>query len=300
MYRATALLLLAIAVLAACGTTKGELRPGDDESEIGGIFLSQPQLVTFTALQDDPEAYQDQLVRVSGSFFRLPAPECVIFTGPGTSWSLIADKLRLDALGFEESLQLVRPGTGLTVDGIFRKYEGPLGCGKRPPVDVAWYLETIRIVQPNPIARAIGTLDSSMSPVQPPAMWSPTPLSTIMVTEQSTQAATATSSGSIPTATPTAFGSATLIPTPTVSGTPPTQVVTVTPSPSGTQTNGTATVIPSPTPTLGPGTSQPTPTNTIQPTPGPTQPPISTSTPGGYPPPTPPTPSSSPTGYPLR
>jgi hypothetical protein len=268
----------------------------------GGIIASQPQLVTFDELQEDPEAYQDELIRVTGSFFRLPPPECLLYTGPGTSWSLISDNLRLDALGFEQSLQLVRPGIELTVDGIFRKYEGPLGCGKRPPEGIAWFLETTQIVQPNPLARVIGTVESDLPPIFPPLLGSPTPPGTIPpnVTANPTFGISPTPPGTVPTATPspavTIIGTATA----TAIATSGTQIPTATPSPSSTSGSGTATVTPLPTPTSGPGTTTPVPTSTVQPTPGPTQPPLSTSTPGGYPIPTPPTPTSSPTGYPGK
>ncbi|MGB3717846.1 MAG: hypothetical protein WA996_25805 [Candidatus Promineifilaceae bacterium] len=300
MHRLIGIIVLPILALSACGYNKGELKPFDPDSASGGIIASQPQLVTFDELQEDPEAYQDELIRVTGSFFRPPPPECLLYTGPGTSWSLISDDLRLDALGFEQSLQLVRPGLELTVDGIFRKYDGPLGCGKRPPVGIAWFLETTQIVQPNPLARVIGTVESDLPPIFPPLLVSPTPPGTVSpgVTANPTLGISPTLPGSIPTVTPSPVGTVVGTATATAVATAGTQIPTATPSPSSTSINSTPTVTPSPSPTSGPGTTTPIPTNTVQPTPGPTQPPLSTSTPGGYPIPTPPTPTSSPTGYP--
>jgi hypothetical protein len=300
MRRLVGIFLLFVLVLSACGGNKGELKPFDPDSESGGSFGSQPQLVTFDELQADPESFQNELIRVTGSFFRLPPVECLVYTGPGTSWSLISGNLRLDALGFEESLQLVRPGIELTVDGIFRKYEGPLGCGKRPPDGIAWFLETIQIVQPNPLARVIGTVEVDQPPIFPPALTSPTPPSTLPpgVTPSPTIGISPTAPGSIPTATPSPAITVVGTPTATTTAASGTQIPTPTPSPSSTPVPGTPTTTPTPTSTPGPGTPTATPANTVQPTPGPTQPPLSTSTPGGYPIPTPPTPTSSPTGYP--
>jgi hypothetical protein len=300
MHRVVGIIILAALVLAACGRNKGQLKPNPAEEGSRGVISSQPQLVTFAELQEDPEAYRDAFIRVTGSFFRLPARECLLSTGPGTSWSLISDNLRLDALGFEELLQLVRPGTELTVDGIFRKYEGPLGCGKRPAVEIAWFLETTQIVQPNPLARVIGTLEGSLPPILPPSVLSPIPPGIVLPspTGSPTSAISPTPTGMVPTATPSPAGTPSVTSTPTVIGTPGTIIPTATPSSSSTPLSGTPTATPSPTSTSIPGTPTQTPTGTIQPTPGPTQPPLSTSTPGGYPIPTPPTPTSSPTGYP--
>jgi hypothetical protein len=39
----------------------------------------------------------------------------------------------------------------MTVEGYWRLYEGPLGCGKNAPRAAIWYLEVLRIVEPNPL-----------------------------------------------------------------------------------------------------------------------------------------------------
>ena len=111
----------------------------------------QAQLVTFSELQADPESFQNRLVRVSGSLLKLPPPGCLPYSGPGIEWALIAEELRLDAIGFERVISLLTNGLPMTVDGFFRLYEGPLGCGKGAPDGSAWYLEVIQIVQPNPL-----------------------------------------------------------------------------------------------------------------------------------------------------
>ncbi len=300
MHRLYWIALAITILLAACSGGKGVLKPLDSDSGQAGIIASQPQLVTFSELQDDPEAYKDKLVRVTGSFFHLPNPKCLIASGPKTSWSLISENLRLDAIGFEQSLQLVRPETVLTVDGIFRKYDGPLGCGKRPPNGVAWFLETSQIVQPNPLARVIGTVEIGSPPLLPPLIGSPTPPGTVPVdpTGMPPIGASPTGPGTIPTATPTTLATAVQTGTSTAVATAGTIIPTVTPSPNSTTINPTTTGTPSVTPTANPGTGTAIPTSTVPQTPGPTQPPLSTSTPGGYPVPSTPTPTSSPTAYP--
>ncbi len=290
--------ILTIFVLTACSTNKGELRPLHADEGIGEIIGDQPQLVTFSELQADPEAYRDTLIRVTGSFFQLPPPDCLTYSGPGTRWSLISDNLRLDAIGFERSVLLVPPGTELTVDGIFRNYEGPMGCGKRPEVGTAWFLETTRIVQPNPLARTFGTVESGLPPILPPPFASPTipGVAPPGATATPVLGVSPTPTGFIPTTTPSPATTVIGTLTPTSSPTSGPSIPTTTASPTVTVGPGTPTTTPTSTPTPIPGTPTPSPTNSVPPTPGPTTPPLSTSTPGAYP--IPPTPDGSPTGYP--
>jgi hypothetical protein len=293
-----ALIAFAVVFLSACGS-KGELRPLHAEEDSGGVIGDQPQLVTFAELQAEPEAYKNTLIRVTGTYYRLSPPDCIVYSGPDTNWSLIVDNLRLDSQGFERSIQIVSDGVELTVDGIFRKYEGPLGCGKRPDADVAWFLETTQIIQPNPLSRVIGTVVSGQPPLLPPGSGSPTPPGTIPANSSATPTIVISPSPTrlVPTATPslviTTIGTATPTPSPS-SGT---SIPTMTPSPTQTLGPGTPSVTPSTTPAPLPGTPTQSPTNPAQPTLGPTQPPLSTSTPGAYP--IPPTIEPSPTGYPI-
>lgn len=292
------LIALAVLFLSACGS-RGELRPLHAEEEPGGIIGDQPQLVTFADLQADPEAYKDTLIRVTGTFYRLSPPDCLVYSGPDTNWSLISDNLRLDAQGFERSIQIVPDGVELTVDGVFRKYEGPLGCGKRPEAGVSWFLETTQIVQPNPLSRVIGTLVSGQPPLQPPGVENSTPPGTVPAEGTATPTIDISPSATslVPTATPSLAITTIGTMTPTSSPTAGTSIPTMTPSPTLTLGPGTPSVTPTSTPTPVPGTPTASPTNPAPPTLGPTQPPLSTSTPGAYP--IPPTAEPSATGYPI-
>ncbi len=278
--------LLILPAFAACSGRDGVLKPLRTV-EPGQIMLAaQPQLVTFSDLQNDPEAFQDRLVRVSGTLLKLPPPTCIPNSGPVIEWALIAEELRMDAIGFERAIRLLVDGTPMTVDGIFRLYEGPLGCGKGAPEGSAWFLEVIRIVQPNPLVGAGGSAGvvvpsttTSGGPLLPPGS-SATP------TIQSTPPGTGTP-GAVPTMTP-------------VGGLPPTATMTPaggTPSTTSIPT-ATATSLSTPqltsTSTLLTPTSTPTPTSTRGPGPTPTP----TATLGGYPNPATPTPTGTVDGYP--
>lgn len=122
----------------------------------------QAHEVGFAELNDDPAAFQNQRLQVSGSYTRMPAPECLDHSGPAIRWSLVADDLQLNAVGFENLLRLVEEGIEMTVVGTWRVYRGPVGCGKEPPGGVVWYLEVDRILEPNPLQ---GTVDPALTVV---------------------------------------------------------------------------------------------------------------------------------------
>jgi len=282
-------------LLVACSTQDGQLKPLRPGEEGGMLLAAQPQLVTFSQLQADPEAFQDRLLRVSGSLFKAPLPDCVPYSGPLIEWALIADALRLDAVGFENAVGLLLDGAPMTVDGIFRLYEGPLGCGKAASDGTAWYLEVLRIVQPNPLVASApqpgGIIPSSATPGGPIVP----PGSTATPTSQITPPTSGTP-GIVPTTTST--GTPPVVPTATA--TPGLGTVTVTSFPTASSTSqftptpSRLPITPTPTPTSAQGTpgATPTPTATVDQYPGPGTP-TATATVDGYPPP-----GMTPTGYP--
>ncbi|HIP73416.1 MAG TPA: hypothetical protein EYH05_18705, partial [Anaerolineae bacterium] len=115
---------------------------------------SQPELVTFTELNNNAAAYQNKFIRITGNYFPQKLPNCAPYSGPIFRSVLVSDELQLDILGGETVLSIVPVNTRLTVDGIWRKYDGSVGCGKEPPRQTLWYLEITNIVAPNPIVGA--------------------------------------------------------------------------------------------------------------------------------------------------
>lgn len=232
---------------------------------------NEAAFVTFSELNADPAAYQNQFIRVSGRFNPLIPPACQPYNGPRIYWSLLSEDLQLDGIGFEAILREVPADTILTVQGIWRQYEGPYGCGKQPPTNVAWYLELIQIIEPNPLfgadAIALNTILGNPTPVEegestPTAVvieptateGLETPLA-VTATPTPTPSLLTTATGTV-TATPTLFG------TPTATTTPGTATATLTPTATptlGTVVPGTPTETVTPTPTL----------NSVPPTPNP-------------------------------
>lgn len=251
----------------------------------------QALLVDFDALNDNPSDYVNQRIRVSGNYLRLEQVNCALFSGPRIQWGLVAEGLQLNAKGFEAIvLSILPPDTPMTVDGIWRRYAGPAGCGKEPARGL-WYLEVEQIVQPNPLMAGSITPAAVLS-ITPPPFPTVTPTGTASQTPVGPSPTVAiTIVSTVVVNTPTITGTA-------VSGTPTfpatstaTATATATASPGpGTPTavSGTATPTPTASGTPGSGTVVPTPTNSA----------LVTATPGGYPGPTSPAPTIPPSPYP--
>lgn len=242
-----------------------------------GTTAAEPDEIGFAELNADPAAFLGRRLQVSGEYAPLPAPECLDFTGPIIRWSLVADELQLNAVGFEPLLTLLEPGTAMTITGFWQAYRGPLGCGKEPEDGTVWYLAVDRIVEPNPLTGATGPLPTVVPgealPTLGPEATLGTPTPTVEFTPTITESLTVTAT--LGAATPDGL-------TPTVAGTPPpvTPLVTVgSPAPtSETPLSGTPLTTP-------PAGSSPTPSPTGG-TPGTTTPGLPTNTPSGtgYPP----------------
>lgn len=273
--------ILLLTFVVACSDQEGQLKPINEGSENGLIINNQPQLVTFSELQADPAYYRDQLIRVTGTYIPLSFPDCYPFSGPGADWALISEGLRLDVVGFDQATKLVSQDTIMTVDGFFRLYEGPIGCGKNAPIETAWFLEILQVVQPNPVVSSgrlasaggfVGIPSPQASPTDLAGLGESLPL--VEGTEQPTNVPTATPGDIVPavptsTITPSPTGSPRTTAIPTASPTP-----TVTPIGRGTT---------SPTATRTPTSAQSVPTNTPRSGPLPTSPALPTATLGGYP-----------------
>ncbi|WP_420645690.1 hypothetical protein [Candidatus Leptofilum sp.] len=271
---------------------------GDTAVSPNSTLNPQATLVDFDALNDNPSDYVNQRIRVSGNYLQLEPVDCAQFSGPRIQWGLVAASLQLNARGFEAIvLPIVPPNTQMTLQGIWRRYPGPAGCGKEPDRGL-WYLEVEQIVAPNPLVAGTATPVGVLS-VTPPAF--PTVTPTVI-------------DGSQPPALGTPIPNVTIVSTvivntpiggiPTVIGTVVAGTPTFTPTILATATN-----TPTPglgTPTAVPGTASPTPTPTASSTPGsgptdptPTSASFVTATPGnGYPAPTSPAPTNTPSSYP--
>lgn len=259
---------------------------------------TQPQLVNFSDLNEDPLAYLNQRLRVAGQYTPLGTPLCDPASGPQFQWALLDGSTQMNATGFDSVLKLLPADTLIQVDGFWRRYEGPLGCGKQPAEGVVFYLEVTNIVQPNPLVGSDGVV-LIVTPTAVTPLDEPTPIltgtlaitSTLTTTPTSQSITLTTTITNTPTSTPTATPTIDMTNTPSATPLPNvTLTATPTPTPSRTPTN-TPTIDPSssPTPTTDPAIT-PTPSQTPEPFPtDPNTDPIPTlpqTTPDdGYPPP---------------
>jgi hypothetical protein len=291
------LILVVVFFLAACSSRQGTLKPiATVENEVGGRISAQPILATFSELQADPQYFRDRQIRVTGNFILPNLPDCQPYSGPVASWALVSEELRLDTVGFDMLLGLAPEGLSLTVDGFFRQYEGPSGCGKEPKPSIVWYLEVTKIVQPNSLVRGPVTVAEIQSVTLVPSNPS--------VETGSEGGLDSSSDTGTPFSQRTPGSTDQVVPTPTPLGTGSTSA-----DPQGTElpfstrtptriTTSPGTSVPSPTNESG--TSVSTPTNPPQPTvtPTPTRVPddgtssplptvTATATLSGYPPPIP-------------
>ena len=234
-------------------------------------------VLTFAELNADPDAYRDRRIQVAGDFASVPPPTCTPHAGPSIRWSLVAEELQLNAVGFENVLRLLAEGTPMTVTGIWRLYSGPAGCGKAPPDANVWFLAVDQIVEPNPLFGEGGAMltvvaGSPLATLPPLDLTVPTATATPTLTATVPLAPPDAPLATTPAVLPTIGAAATATPTTTATLATPGTAGTPTPTPTPTQT-GT----PGPSPTAGPS---PTPSATIEGG-ATTEPGIPTATPGG-------------------
>ncbi len=245
-----------------------------------------PITVSFGELNENPTAFLNQTIVVNGNYLPLEKAQCLRHSGPNFEWSLTADNLQLDALGYERIVRLVPAGTSMTIQGIWRLYQGPLGCGKDPAKGSAWYLDVMKILQPNPLVGEggqvipiiIGDGDQGF-----PALL-PTLETDGMIPTVTIDLLTVTVDGT-ELVLPTVEGQVTFTPTPTaVDGVPPTATIqqTLTPlAPTETIVPGQTATVVTMTPVATNDPSIPTGTHTPE---APPVPPTATQNPdGGYP-----------------
>lgn len=154
------LLLLLLAIAASCNGRDNNrgLKPFRSTREpFGNVGSGDVVILSFTDLNNDPVAYQNQRIRVTGDKITIQTINCRLYTGPVFTWGLIGDDLQLTALGFEKLVNRLPDGLTMTVEGVWRQYNGPLGCGKEPVDGSAWYLQVERIIAPNPLPLMDGT-----------------------------------------------------------------------------------------------------------------------------------------------
>lgn len=271
-------------LVSGCLGEEGQSEIHSNLLQTEGAVPSGPALVAeVSELSQAPEAYAGSLVQVTGQYRRAPLIVCdgISRLSP-VSWLLVEGERQIGARGFEHLVEpLLPPGLTVTVQGVWRHWRGPVGCGKDAPVRDVWHLVVTDFVAPSPVARVTLTPvgQTPRETVQPedevvtPSPTGPEPVGTpVSATNTSTAtavpSATPRSTTTSGAATPTA--SSTSIPEETPTSDAGTASSTATPAEgqaTATAATGTATVesAASPTATSTSASGQGTATATTAP-----------------------------------
>lgn len=144
--------LILLLLLLGCSGREGLLWPSSPSPTPIGTVLPPPIPVNFETLNADPLVFRNKMIRVDGIYRAADRISCQPYKGPEIDWHLIADGFEMNITGQRQVVELAPELASLTVDGVWRLYQGPVGCGKEPERDFVWYLETVRIVEPNPFS----------------------------------------------------------------------------------------------------------------------------------------------------
>ncbi|MEM7802425.1 MAG: hypothetical protein AAF633_24745 [Chloroflexota bacterium] len=242
--------LLIILIGVGCSSTSGLLWPNIPSPTPIGTVLPPPIPVNFETLNADPLVFRNKLILVEGIFTSATPTGCIPYKGPQVNWHMVADNLEMDISGLSDVAQLTPELARLKVEGIWRLYEGPLGCGKEPERGFAWYLEAVRVVEPNPLifSQSGSLVIQSENQVAEEISESAPTDGTENV--EATPTATQTVPPTEVVSSPTPLNTATPLPTVTTGSSPPTVTPSRTPSSAAaTRQAPTATLVTSITPT---------------------------------------------------
>ncbi|GMQ79247.1 MAG: hypothetical protein BMS9Abin02_1815 [Anaerolineae bacterium] len=146
------LCLVIIIAISACQSEEQEPVLSSPAATIAGKPL-QPVSVSPITLVRNPSALEDQYIELAGNYKQLPIQVCAgeSHSSP-IGWHLATGDLEIPASGFEQQLRdLGEDGLPLVVEGRWKQWEGPVGCGRRVPVQQIWYLAVTEIISPNPL-----------------------------------------------------------------------------------------------------------------------------------------------------
>lgn len=290
MTRAVRLGLLGLGLVVLIGLALGwALRPRGANSPLYPLLPSptiqpalvsgDPQPISFTELNNAPADHRNRRIQVSGAYTPVTPPSCRPYSGPRIGWSLVSEGLQLNAVGYESVLNLLAAGTEMTVTGVWRAYQGPLGCGKGPAVGTVWYLQVDKILQPNPLFATAQPMLTVVADEAGPLGFA-TPLPTTIIDTMPTEEPTPELPSDFPPEEPpivamTATPEPTQLPTTPLAPLPPTPDSFSTVDPNATPTPFLTQETPTIDPNATPGLETPTPV-------------FPTNTPdgSGYPPPT--------------
>ncbi|MFK7803080.1 MAG: hypothetical protein AB8G95_15720 [Anaerolineae bacterium] len=235
--------------LSACRGSDGAFGPISPTPTQIGVVNRPPVPVDFETLDSDPFVFVDRFVRVTGRYVPPRQIVCARQRGPSIDWFLISDELEMNMSGFGSIVGIAPDQAFFTVDGIWRRYKGPVGCAKEPEDQTIWYLEVVRIVDPNPLVASTNSSANITAVPSTNISIDPQPEATAEPNSESITIEPTTSQTAIPSPTATLNTNTTTTPTtptPTIfvvaTSITPTSIATAT-----VQNNNSTTTTPTPT-----------------------------------------------------
>lgn len=148
------LLVLLMLLPAGCGQNDND----DTITANSGTFappITQAAVVTLDELAANPAGYLDQLIQITGRYQQLPQLVCNSNARPSpASWSVVNNDFAAEVGGFDNQLnELIPDGLSVTVQGIWQRWRGEVGCGKQAQPSTVWFLSATNIVDPSPLVR---------------------------------------------------------------------------------------------------------------------------------------------------
>ncbi len=254
------------ALVSGCGQETATVTPPIPTIDELPLLASD---VPVTSLLRNPYAFEGERVRISGRYQPLPLMACKNdpHVSPAT-WVISDGGYEVPAAGFDTVLrQLGVSDIPIVVEGRWRFWDGPVGCGRRAPNEEIWHIEVSRIVSPNPLSQVV--ISDQEIAEAPTSTTTSEPLAESSADLTSDTAPTSLST-LIPTASPTDFATPTRMATATPVEIAPVEATftvpaspTSTPTPAATETEQFAST---PTATLEGSEVPATPTATTTPT----------------------------------
>jgi len=143
-----------VAFISACGQETATVIPIVPTIDELPLVASD---VAVTSLLRNPYSFEGEHVRISGRYQPLPLMACKNdpHISPAT-WVLSDGTYEVPASGFDTVLrELGVSDIPLVVEGRWKFWDGPVGCGRRAPNEEIWHLEVSKIVSPNPLSQIV-------------------------------------------------------------------------------------------------------------------------------------------------
>ena len=155
LWRAFLLVGLLIAIVGCTPEESGTPTPFTISStSTPNIGAADPLDIDLAQLVQNPLAYEGARLQINGRFQKLPLLVCEgeTFRAPA-GWRLSDGSLLALMGGFNSQVRsLIPEETEMTVIGVWRRWEGLIGCGKSANPTSIWYLDVREVVSPSPLA----------------------------------------------------------------------------------------------------------------------------------------------------